>query len=121
MRSDHLPACHGLAPLFESVERDDAAKAAAICRTCPVIDACKKTLDATIRDYGLTPHAGPRGTWAGRLFNPQPRRRRAGCGTPSGKRAHLRRKEAVCNDCREADAAYKREWRASKREAGNAA
>jgi len=98
--------CRGRPWLFESVDEADHREAAAICRQCPVIAACRAELKrvaalaATITAQG----GGPTGTWAGQLVGSKtgPRRRRAQCGTDSGYFRHRRYDETPCHDCREA-------------------
>lgn len=52
--------CLGLSALFDSVELEDHRQAAALCRTCPLIEACRANVPPG--------SAYPIGTWAGRLY-----------------------------------------------------
>lgn len=110
-RDDVLPCAHNPA-LFESVNRADHRRAAAICATCPVIAWCAKNLAEVKAKYGYAPNMGPRGTWAGRLLNPQTPRKR--CGTTGGYYDHLRGKTKTCTRCRDAINTQRREERAAR-------
>lgn len=63
--------CYGQAELFESTKPAMHRIARKLClgtqtsSPCPLIDACKRLLEATREEYGVT--HGPQGTWAGLL------------------------------------------------------
>jgi WhiB family redox-sensing transcriptional regulator len=90
--------------------RVSAAKA--ICARCPVVAECL--------DYALTYHE-PEGVWGG--MTPRERREAATtpfvplrpstavCGTTGGYRRHRRLGEDPCQRCRDAHAAYGRQWK----------
>lgn len=61
---DYWP-CYGKPRLFDSTHLADHKIAAALCATCPAIEACARLLDdeRRSRQHG----AGPMGTWAGKL------------------------------------------------------
>lgn len=75
------------------------ATALAICATCPVAEQCAAyATEHRIRD----------GVWGGRDRGKRrggPGRPPAKCGTPSGYRRHLKRKETPCQPCRDANTA----------------
>lgn len=95
-------ACRNHDPELWFPDRSDThirAQAIAICVTCPVQTAC-----AT---YALT-HQITDGIWGGIDYTGThygPGRPPAACGTSSGYRRHLRRKETPCTECRAASAA----------------
>ena len=98
--------------------KDGTLAAKAICRTCPHIEPCRAHAHAVAEPYGVWGGEGPRTRFAtlrdtvrGGVVAP-PRRRIAECGTPTGHRSHIDRKETPCEDCREAWNTYKRELRA---------
>lgn len=65
-----LPPCAGLWRLFDSTDDADHERAAALCATCPMIDACRERRDLAARKVAGRGHPmfyGPRGTWAGEL------------------------------------------------------
>lgn len=64
--TETAPPCAGEWRLFDSVEYDDHVEARAICADCPLRPACEDHLQAvrSRAQWG----AGPRGTWAGRLY-----------------------------------------------------
>lgn len=125
------PACLGHADLFESEELVKHMEAKAICDACPVMAACQKNLEDTIREYGYGPHVGPRGTWAGKFYAPEATRavkvsakerrksKRANptprdvCGTVRGAWRHRHYHERTCEPCKAAECADK----AAKRKA----
>lgn len=95
------PPCAGRWKLFDSTDPHDHQTAAAICATCPMIEACRTQLAATRADaHG---HYGPQGTWAGQLVN-----------TIAPGRPTLREDEYDGAEARKARAAYNRgertEW-----------
>lgn len=101
----------------ESVEGVRRAKW--ICQQCPVREACLEFAMATDDSYrygvfgGLAPgerrkRTGPR-VKDGRQRNRFDRRGKAQCGTESGYRAHYRRGEKPCAECRNAQIAARRE------------
>ncbi|AQT78303.1 hypothetical protein B1R94_02210 [Mycolicibacterium litorale] len=109
-------ACRSHDPDLWFPERGDKrTKAAAlrICRTCPVIAAC--------RDYALRT-GQPDGIWGGltqtqrtKLLgvssfvrrtlrdSEDPDRRLKPCGTPAAYERHRRRREPICDPCRKAN------------------
>ena len=46
----------------------------------------------------------------------KPPKKRNQCGTVAGYRQHIKRKEASCQPCREANTAYKRQWREKQKD-----
>lgn len=60
-----LPPCVGLHDLFDATDAWNHAKAAALCATCPLIDACAERVAEVTATAGYYGH--PEGTWAGRL------------------------------------------------------
>jgi hypothetical protein len=60
-----IPPCVGLHDLFDATDAWNHAKAAALCATCPLIDACAKRLAELQTAASVYGH--PEGTWAGRL------------------------------------------------------
>ncbi len=91
----------------------------AVCEACPVRDACLEyALDAGEPHGmfgGLTPEERHK------IRRPGPRERRTArllvCGTEAGYRRHHRRKERVCDACREAANSAQRD-RLKRRNAG---
>jgi hypothetical protein len=69
--------CFGQSELFDSTNAEDHRRAKLVCLgrrrpdgsqitpPCPLLAACKSTLDAAREEYGVT--HGPEGTWAGLL------------------------------------------------------
>jgi WhiB family redox-sensing transcriptional regulator len=102
--------------MFAPGARKDGTMAAkAICRTCPHIDECRQHAHAMAEPYGVWGGEGPRTRFAHLNNGIPPRQRRraiAECGTPTGHRRHIDRKETPCDDCRQAWNAYKRDLRA---------
>ena len=99
---------HGLA------DADPAALA--MCRLCPVAAECLQ--------YALD--NGESGVWGGTTdkerdyqrrhidrtpMKRRPTRPRPKCGTPAGRKSHSYYGEPICDECRAADAAQKREQR----------
>lgn len=86
----YMPPCYGLGELFDSRDIGDHLIARVFCDDCPITDHCKaEFLAALKRARGLGRHAGPEGTWAGKLYNNASQevevpttRRCLGCGTP---------------------------------------
>lgn len=122
------PECTSNPPLFESERPEDHEQAKVICASCPIVAECEQTLQDTIKAHGYGAGVGPRGTWAGKLYAPEAKRRDqrrpipAGCGeasgTPNGYARHKRRGEDSCEPCREARAAQRRaQYAASKGDA----
>ena len=104
-------ACRGMGPdTFYNPSPQSAAKARAICATCPVAAECL--------DYARNEEHG---TWAG--TNSRDRQRLRGrnqgqrspiyvkCGTETGYRRHLRLGEDACPHCRWANNQATRERR----------
>src|SRR5699024_9691639 len=73
--------------------KERVATAAAICATCPLIDACKQAADDIGADNGV---------WAGTDRNPNTGPTRDICGTTTGHRTHQRHNEKICDPCHEA-------------------
>lgn len=61
-----IPPCAGKWLLFDSVDIRDHREAAAICETCPMVDACEQVRLDDIANGGQ-----PVGTWAGTLTRPK--------------------------------------------------
>ena len=86
--------------LWTSDQRKHREQAAELCRTqgCPILAEC---LDAALA-------RGERwGTWGGRDLESEYRKREprklrttAPCGTPSGYKRHIRRREPACEACK---------------------
>jgi WhiB family redox-sensing transcriptional regulator len=97
-------ACRGMGPeLFFPERGEDASTARAVCAGCPVAAECA--------EYGATERFG---IWGG--VTPYGRRnpstivaRTMTHGTVSGYNLHSHRREAPCDECREAYTAYRRE------------
>jgi hypothetical protein len=107
-----------------AADREDTAAAIAICRTCPVMDAC---LERALADEGSRPGGSRFGIFGG--LTPKQRgkldRKRRGlthpyphfpCGTEAAYYRHSRRGEPICavdvDAHREASAARTVAWRA---------
>lgn len=68
MPSEPIAACAGQWRLFDSTDPFDHQAAAAICRACPILDACTTRLkDAQRAARAHGQRWGPTGTWAGQL------------------------------------------------------
>lgn len=90
---------------------DRVATAIAICNTCPLIDLCAERA----REIEATD-----GVWAGVDMDPTHPPVRPSCGKPSGRQAHRRHHEPVCDDCRDAWNTYKNDRRHNGQEHGAA-
>jgi hypothetical protein len=83
--------------LWTSSERKHREQAAELCQACPILVECRQAaLDRGERW----------GTWGGRDLETEYRKREprklrttAPCGTPSGYKRHLRRREPACEAC----------------------
>jgi hypothetical protein len=127
VRTDTPTPCIGQHALFDSTDPAAHLRAKALCDACPLTEACRLEFYAVRAEYPLSKSTGPQGTWAGMLIDPDPRSRRNGrnpslgtCGTASGRREHVRAHTAICEPCRVAWNAYKREWHARKEQEGAA-
>lgn len=111
-------ACIDVPPeVFFPGQGESLETAQAICATCPVTAQCLTLALSNNEAYGV---------WGGLSAQARerlPRRHKvrsvARCGTLAGYAAHRRRGEETCSRCREANAAYQREKKAST--AGTAA
>lgn len=63
-----LPPCAGQWRLFDSIDPVDHREAAALCRTCPMIEGCREQLRLAHSHTDRHPGYGPEGTWAGQLI-----------------------------------------------------
>ena len=86
-----------------AARKERVATAAAICATCPLIDACRQAADDIGADNGV---------WAGTDRDPKHGPVREQCGSVAGRQAHRRAGEKLCDDCGEAWRQYKAERRA---------
>ena len=69
-----LPPCVGKWELFDSIDPFDHLRAADLCATCPMLDACNRRLEVARNNaHGNTKDYGPVGTWAGRLVGVGPK------------------------------------------------
>ena len=114
--------CVGQSALFDSTHPDDHVRAKAICETCPILEACLREFLACRAEYPISKSTGFSGTWAGMLVDPDPRTRRNGrrpslgcCGTAWGRREHQKNGTPICEPCRIAWNAYKRDWHARRK------
>jgi hypothetical protein len=110
------PECANNPELFESEDLAEHMEAKKVCDACPLIAACQKNLENTIRIWGYDRNCGPRGTWAGTLYSPPPPKTMKGpvnCGKSWSAREHRRRHEPVCETCKAAE----RDHKAAKRKA----
>jgi hypothetical protein len=92
---------------FISTNPNDVAAALAICGTC-TDRACKPIL----ADLLSTPTGAAyiEGTWDGQFYSDS-RRQPIKHGRPHSARAHRVRGEVPCQECREAENAYQRQYR----------
>jgi WhiB family redox-sensing transcriptional regulator len=112
--------------IFFPHPNSDGAEAKAICRVCPVAAECLKFALDTRQEFGvwgaMTEHERFKVTAAKKFPNrpnaptPDPR-----CGTYPGAKAHRKRLEQFCDECRDARNEYestrRRASRAAQREA----
>jgi hypothetical protein len=61
-----IPPCVGKHDLFDATDAWNHAKAAALCATCPLIEACAERFARLQAEASVYGH--PEGTWAGRLY-----------------------------------------------------
>ena len=110
-------ACKGqLNVMFANNRGDGTAKAKNICAGCEHRDVCLAFAVDNQIDHGVWGGVGPRTRRQMRSgVRHTPRRPEAICGTTGGHRAHYKRGETPCQECKEADAIAKREWRAERR------
>jgi WhiB family redox-sensing transcriptional regulator len=106
-------------PVGESVDAHMQAETAkAICRTCPVTEACAQWAIDNRMDSGV---------WGGldetqlrnirRHRNPAQRRLPARCGTRPGYKRHRREGTPVCEPCADANRTYANQRLANLKEA----
>jgi hypothetical protein len=71
MSTDLPTPCVANPELWESVDPADHRTARGAClNECTRLAWCAEVCKQTQRDYGYGPQVGPRGTWAGRLLDP---------------------------------------------------
>ena len=115
-------ACRGADPdLFFPAKGKVATGAKALCAVCPVVDQCLAyALTEHIKDgiYGGMNYKDRRTVTdeqRAQLGLPPKDPRVARCGTPAGDSRHRRLGEPVCDDCRIAINAYRREYKQRRR------
>lgn len=88
-----IPPCAGLWALFDSTDPGDHARAAALCATCPIVDHCRRQLEAARADALMGEKNGvkygPQGTWAGEAV---------GVTRVQAEKARMRAEEAMFTD-----------------------
>jgi len=107
-----LAACKGADTRIFFPERGgDYATAKAICAECPVRQACLEDALETGELHGIR---GGRSERERRRMRGERRRKVTQCGTTSGYKAHNRRGEPPCSQCRQANAQYHARWKAER-------
>lgn len=96
-------------------QKDDRRTAISLCRTCPVLDACRATAakeeagKAKTHRHGIRAAMTPRQRWLAEQRSREQAEARPACGTTKAYYQHLAVGEPACDACQAASDAYEQQ------------